>query len=111
VEDERRRTPRYPFTATVEVFEKGAQAGVNAKVTELSLYGCYVEMPDPRPKGTQLLLKVYAEGKFLESHGSVLYSQPGQGMGVGFQNVNPHYLMVLKHWLIEAAHAKFGKKD
>jgi hypothetical protein len=32
-------------------------------------------------------------------------------MGVGFLNVNPHYLTVLKMWLIGAAHAKFGKKD
>jgi hypothetical protein len=111
VEDERRRTPRFPFDATVEVLEKGAQTGVNARVTELSLYGCYVEMPDPRPKGTQLLLKVYSDGRYLESYGSVLYSQPSQGMGVGFQNVNPHYLMVLKQWLLEAAHAKFGKKE
>jgi len=32
-------------------------------------------------------------------------------MGVGFQNVNPYYLTVLKRWLIEAARAKFGKKE
>jgi hypothetical protein len=25
--------------------------------------------------------------------------------------VNPHYLTVLRHWLIEAAQAKFRKKD
>ncbi|HKN76584.1 MAG TPA: PilZ domain-containing protein [Candidatus Acidoferrum sp.] len=111
MEDERRRVPRFPFVATAEVLEKGAQAGVSARVTELSLYGCYVEMSDPRPKGTQVVLKVFAEGRYLESQGSVLYSQPNQGMGVGFQNVNPHYLMVLKQWLIEAAQAKFGKKD
>jgi hypothetical protein len=109
--DERRRTPRFPFNATVQVIEKGASAGISARVTELSLYGCYVEMPDPRPMGSQLLLKVYTEGKYFESQGAVLYSQPSQGMGVGFQNVNPHYLSVLKMWLIEAAHAKFGKKD
>lgn len=110
MEDERRRTPRFPFIATVEVLEKGASAGISARVIELSLYGCYVEMPDPRPKGTILLLKVYAEGRFFESQGVVLYDQPNQGMGVGFQNVNPHYSAVLKMWLIEAAHAKFGKK-
>jgi hypothetical protein len=68
-------------------------------------------MPDPRPTGTQVILKVYQEGRFLETQGSVLYSHPSQGMGVGFQNVNPHYLTVLKRWLIEAAHAKFGKKE
>jgi hypothetical protein len=31
-------------------------------------------------------------------------------MGIGFQNVNPHYLIVLRQWLIEAAQYKFGKK-
>jgi hypothetical protein len=97
--------------ATAEILEKGASAGISARVTELSLYGCYVEMPDPRPKGTQILLKAHSEGRYFESHGAVLYSQPNLGMGVGFQNVNPHYLTVLRQWLMEAARAKFGKKD
>jgi hypothetical protein len=111
VEDERRRTPRFPFTAAAEILEKGASAGISARLTELSLYGCYVEMPDPRPNGSQILLKAHSEGRYFESQGGVLYSQPGHGMGIGFQNVNPHYLTVLKHWLREAALAKFGKKD
>jgi len=51
VEDERRRTPRLPFIATAEVIEKGAQTGIAARVTELSLYGCYVEMSNPLTKG------------------------------------------------------------
>jgi PilZ domain len=111
VEDERRRTPRFPFTATVEVIETGAPAAVAARVTELSLYGCYVEMANPLAKGIHATLKVYTEGRYFESEGTVLYSQPSLGMGVGFQNVNPHYLTVLKVWLIEATRAKFGKKD
>lgn len=110
MEDERRRTPRFPFVATAEIIEKGAQAGIAARVTELSLYGCYVEMPNPLAKGTQATLKLYSEGRYFESQGLVLYSQADSGFGVGFQNVNPHYLTVLKQWLIEAAHAKFGKK-
>jgi hypothetical protein len=110
VEDERRRTPRFPFIATVEVLETGAAVGLAARVTELSLYGCYVEIPHPLSKGAHAVLKVYSEGKYFESLGTVLYSQPNLGMGVGFLNVNPHYLTVLKSWLIEAAHAKFGKK-
>ena len=47
MEDERRRTPRYPFVATVELIQKEAKSGISAKITELSLYGCYVQMPDP----------------------------------------------------------------
>jgi hypothetical protein len=108
---ERRKSPRFPFSGTVEILQKGATASTSARVTELSLYGCFMETAAPLEKGVQLLLKVYSDGKYFESHGSVLYAQPGQGMGVGFLNVNPHYLTVLKMWLIGAAHAKFGKKD
>ncbi|MGB8473585.1 MAG: PilZ domain-containing protein [Candidatus Acidiferrum sp.] len=111
MQDDRRRTPRYAFAATVELILKGSQNGISAKVTELSLYGCYVQMPDPFEKGTQIVLKVYSNGKYFEAQGLVVYTHPTQGIGVNFQNVNPHYLMVLKQWLIEAAHMKFGKKD
>jgi hypothetical protein len=110
VEDERRRTPRFPFIATVEVIETGAPVGVAARVTELSLYGCYIEISNPLQKGAHAVLKVYSEGRYFESQATVLYSQPSLGMGVGFLNVNPHYLTVLKLWLIESAQAKFGKK-
>ena len=110
MEDERRRTPRFPFVATAEVIETGALRGVAARVTELSLYGCYVESSSPLPKGAHAMLKIYSEGSYFESQGTVLYSQPSLGMGVGFLNVNPHYLRVLRLWLIESAHAKFGKK-
>ena len=94
----------------MEVIETGAPVGVAARVTELSLYGCYVEISSPLPKGAHAVLKVYSEGRYFESQGIVLYSQPSLGMGVGFLNVNPHYLTVLKSWLIESAQAKFGKK-
>ena len=92
------------------MIETGAPAGIAARVTELSLYGCYVEISNPLAKGAHAVLKVYSEGRYFESQGTVLYSQPSLGMGVGFLNVNPHYLRVLKLWLIEAANAKFGKK-
>lgn len=111
MEDERRRTPRYPFIATVEVLQKGAQAGISGRVTELSLYGCFIEMPDPFAKGSELMLKVYANGKYFESAAVAVYANTGKGAGIRFQNVRPHYLSVLKQWLIEAALAKFGKKS
>jgi len=92
------------------VIQKGVPAGISARVTELSLYGCFVEMPDPFPKGTELLLKVYANGKYFETEAVAVYANLGHGSGVRFQNVRAHYLGVLKQWLIEAALAKFGKK-
>jgi hypothetical protein len=111
VTEERRRTPRYPFIATAEVIEKGKPAGLSARMTELSLYGCFIEMPDPFAAGTEVNLKLYANGKFFESQATVVYAQPKEGFGARFQNVNPHFLTVLRQWLIEAAQSKFGKKD
>jgi PilZ domain len=109
--EERRRTPRYPFIATAEVIAKGKPAGLSARMTELSLYGCYIEMPDPLAAGTEVTLKLYSSGRFFESPAMVVYAQEKQGFGARFQNVNPHFLTVLRQWLIEAAQAKYGKKE
>jgi hypothetical protein len=111
VEDERRRTPRYPFIATAEIIEKPGEPGLAARVIELSLHGCYVELANPLEKGKEAMFKVFAGGKYFESQGTVIYTQPKQGFGVRFQNIGPHYLPVLKRWLLEAAHARFGRKD
>jgi hypothetical protein len=110
VEQERRRTPRYPFIATAEVLAEPSGSSTAARVTELSLYGCYLEMSSPLEQGTKATIKIYAEGKFFEAHATVVYSQPNQGMGVSFQSVYPHYVNILKMWLLEAAHAKFGRR-
>lgn len=93
-----------------EVIEKGKAAGLSAKITELSLYGCYVEMPDPFAQGTQITVKIYSNSKYFEAQAIVAYSQERQGYGLCFQNVNPHYLTVLRQWIIESAQARFGRK-
>lgn len=108
--DERRRTPRYPFIGTAEVVDQASQASISTRVTELSLYGCYLDMPNPLPKDTQIKIKIYSEGKFFESSGVIVYSQPNLGVGVTFREVRPQFLSVLKQWLLVSAMAKYGSK-
>ena len=108
--DERRRTPRYPFIATAEVVDQSSQASISTRVTELSLHGCYLDMPNPLPTETQIKIKIYCEGKFFESSGVIVYSQPNLGVGVTFREVRPQFLSVLKQWLLVAAVAKYGTK-
>lgn len=109
MEQERRRTPRYPFIATAEVLGESMQSRVTARVTELSLHGCYIEMPEPLPKGAAIGVKIYADGKFFEGNGMVVYSTP-TGIGVSFHDVRPQFLTILKKWLLAAAVAKYGPK-
>lgn len=109
--EERRRTPRYPFIATAEVVDHSSQASVSTRVTELSLNGCYLDMPNPLPKDTQIKIKIYSEGKFFESTGIVVYSQASLGVGVSFRETRPQFLTVLKQWLLAAAVARYGAKS
>jgi hypothetical protein len=109
--DERRRTPRYPFTASAEVVEQSSQASISTRVTELSLNGCYLDMPNPLPKDTQIKIKIYSESKFFESTGTIVYSQANLGVGVTFRETRPQFLTVLKQWLLAAAVAKYGAKS
>jgi PilZ domain len=109
VDQERRRTPRYPFIATAEVIDAGKHTGVSARVTELSLHGCFIEMPNPLAKGAVLTTKIFSDGKFFEAPGTVVYSVPN-GFGVSFHEVRPQFLTVLKQWLLAAAIAKYGRK-
>lgn len=108
--EERRRTPRYPFIATAEVIDTSSQASTTTKVSELSLYGCYADMPNPLPTDAQIKIKIYSEGKFFEATGVVIYSRPNIGVGITFREVRPQFLTVLKQWLLAAAVAKYGKR-
>jgi hypothetical protein len=108
--DERRRTPRYPFIATAEVLDQSSQATIATRVTELSLNGCYLDMPNPLPKDAQIKIKIYSESKFFESAGTIVYSQANLGVGVSFRETRPQFVTVLKQWLLAAAVAKYGTK-
>jgi hypothetical protein len=103
VERERRRTPRYVFFASAELLEEKSEVRVASRVSELSLYGCYLDMMNPFPKDTLVLLKIWADEKVFQTKGKIIYSQPNMGAGVVFFDVPPEYLPILQHWLEVAA--------
>jgi hypothetical protein len=102
MQPERRRTPRYPFIAMAEIVDDQEQARKASRVSELSLHGCYVEMPNPFPQGTNVLIEIYTETEFLEAHATVAYLEPKQGMGLTFNDLPGHFESVLKRWLVQA---------
>ncbi len=101
--DERRRVPRFPFSAQAELVPMDGNHGpVNTHVKELSLYGCYLETSAPLPRSTQVLVKIYSDGDFFEANATVVYTDADLGMGVAFRNVRREYLPVLQKWLQQA---------
>ena len=100
---ERRRTPRYPFIASAELIEQASDVRIASRVSELSLYGCYLDMMNPFPVATLVLVKISAGDMHFQAKSKIIYSQPNMGAGVGFLEVEPKYQPVLEQWLSEAA--------
>jgi hypothetical protein len=102
MEQERRRTPRYPFVATAELIEEASGTKMPSRVSELSLNGCYLDMTNPLPKGTPVFVKIFTKAEFFEAPGTVAYAHPNLGMGVAFHDIKPFFQSVLKKWLLTA---------
>ncbi|HKW62191.1 MAG TPA: PilZ domain-containing protein [Candidatus Acidoferrum sp.] len=99
---ERRRGPRYPFIASAELIEQKADVRIASRVSELSMNGCYLDMMNPFPQGTMVLVKISAGEDFFQSKGKVVYSQMNMGAGVGFQEFDQASRAVLERWMDEA---------
>jgi hypothetical protein len=108
MEQDRRRTPRYPFAASAEVVETSSGTKTTLKVSELSLNGCYVETPNPMEIGAAVLVKIFKEPHFFEATARVAYSQANAGMGLTFLETKPFFIQVLQKWLLTAMVAKKG---
>jgi hypothetical protein len=96
---EKRRSPRYSFIASAELIEERADVRIASRVSELSLHGCYLDMMNPFPTGTMVLVKISAGDAFFEAKAKIVYSQPNMGAGVGFLDVAPESQTVLARWL------------
>jgi hypothetical protein len=96
---EKRRSPRYSFIASAELIEEKADVRIASRVSELSLHGCYLDMMNPFPLGTLVLVKIAAGDAFFEAKSKIVYSQPNMGAGVAFLQVAPDSQAVLERWL------------
>jgi hypothetical protein len=98
---QQRRTPRYPFVAPAAILpEAGAPTGGNVK--ELSLYGCYLDGATTLTARSRVLVKIFMPGEYFEANATVAYANPALGLGLVFRDVKPHFLAVLRKWLITA---------
>lgn len=103
MERERRRTPRYIFIASAELYEEQSEVRVASRVSELSMHGCYLDMMNPFPSGTLILLKIVSGDLTFQSKARVIYATQNMGAGVAFLDVEPKYQYILERWMEQAA--------
>jgi PilZ domain-containing protein len=103
--DQQRRGLRFLLTAPAEIApESSPSASVAARVAELSLYGCYLDMPAPFDAQTPVLVKIFNSAEYFEARATVAYVKPALGMGLAFREVKPHFLAILQKWILAAMH-------
>jgi hypothetical protein len=101
MDTERRRAPRYPFIADAEVTEIASDTKLSAKTGDLSSGGCFLDMLNPSPEGTEIRVRISHESITFTASGRVVFVFPNMGMGVVFTRVEDNELATLQKWLSE----------
>jgi hypothetical protein len=81
---DRRVNPRVRSGSSVEVHLPQQEAPIRARIGDISVGGCFVEMPNPLPPGSYVRLDFWLKEKKLSAMGKVITSTPGYGNGVQF---------------------------
>jgi PilZ domain len=98
-----RRGPRYPFIAVAEIAHTESGGKFSCRVSELSLNGCYVDMLNTLPIGSEVATKIFTESECFEAKGKVIYAHPNLGMGLAFEQVSLKSQTLLRQWLLKAS--------
>jgi hypothetical protein len=101
MDSERRRAPRYQFIADAEVTEIASGMKFSAETGDLSIGGCFLDMLNPSPEGTEIQVRISHADTTFTARGRVVFIFPNMGMGVVFTRVEDDQLPALQKWLAE----------
>ena len=109
--DQEHRGLRFAFNASAEIApESSPTAFAPARVTELSLRGCFLETGASLELQHPVLLKIHHAEEYFEAEASVLYVKPS-GMGLLFREIKPHFRAVLQKWVLAALDNQPGARQ
>jgi hypothetical protein len=95
---DRRQSVRIKCSLSAELHPV-AQSVIWGKVSDLSLGGCFVEMPIPLPVHTKFDIALWLGEIKLRLKGEVVSTSPGFGMGVRFTTLSPENQELLRRHL------------
>jgi PilZ domain len=98
---ERRRNPRYPFIADVQVLVPNSGIAVPGRTADLSSGGCYVDTINPLPPDTLVKVRLSKWDRSFEAQAKVVYSAVGMGMGLMFVAVDLEQRQTMESWMGE----------
>jgi hypothetical protein len=109
--DTEHRGLRFAFSARADIaLESSPTAFVPARVTEISLRGCFLTTDASFELQHPVLLKIHHAEEYFEAEASVLYVTPA-GMGLLFRKIEPHFREVLQKWVLTALDNQPGARQ
>ena len=101
---DRRRDPRYPLMAEARVTDIGSGTEFKARISDLSVTGCYIDFPNPIPRSVPTSSSkspaITASSKPTPWSSSFF---PRMGMGIRFTDTKPTQQAILTRWIAELA--------
>jgi hypothetical protein len=85
---DRRNAARLKCEISVQLQPSGQSAPIWGKAVDISMGGCFIEMPIPLQKGTKLAIGIWIKENKLHASGRVVSSRPGFGIGVQFAEMS-----------------------
>jgi PilZ domain len=104
---ERRKHQRLRSGNSVELQPQGGSAPIWGKAADLSVGGCFVEMPIPLKQGTSLKLGLWINESKLWVKGKVVNSRPGFGIGIQFMDLSQEDVERLSQFLKSVSRVPF----
>jgi PilZ domain len=96
---ERRLASRRPISAAAVVVDSDASLRIEARCSDLSMRGCYVDTLNPFPVGTDSRIELQMAGAVVATRARVNCSHVGMGMGLSFHGLTTDQESVLSKWL------------
>lgn len=97
----RRCGTRSPFIAPVEMVEMRTGSRIQARTSDLSAQGCYVDTLNPLPVGAAVQLQIHRASMTLDVLANVSSRHAGSGMGLVFGEITETQRAVVESWLGE----------
>ena len=100
---DRRQSPRYALILVAEVTEIVSGAVLNARSSDVSRTGCYIDTLSPLPPQTRIKIQLRSGDDVFETQARVVYVSAGLGMGIHW-GTNPleKDVAILDGWLLKA---------
>lgn len=100
---ERRKSRRVRCDVPIELRPQG-EANMWGKTSDISIGGCFIEMPIPLKPGAKFEIALWIGDKKIRLKGEVVTSAPGFGIGVRFLDVSPQDLALLEKHIEAVSH-------